>query len=78
MNIQIDKQAHFWWGWCIAATVYPLGIVFAVLVSAFMGAAKEVWDKNDHGTPDLYDALATIVGGLTGSAVCFAIAMVNK
>ena len=63
----IDKQAHFWWGWAIAATAYQLGLVVAVLVAATLGAAKEIWDRNGHGTPDVKDAIATAVGGLAGA-----------
>ena len=63
----IDKQAHFWWGWAIAATVHQLGLVTAVLIAAVLGAAKEIWDRQGHGTPDKNDAIATALGGLVGA-----------
>jgi hypothetical protein len=66
----MDKQAHFWWGWAIAATLYSFGIWFAILVAAFMGAAKEVWDKRGHGTPDPQDFAATALGGAVGGLSC--------
>jgi hypothetical protein len=67
VKFAIDKQAHFWWGWAIAATVYQLGLLVAVLVAVTLGAAKEIWDANGHGTPDAKDALATAAGGLAGA-----------
>ena len=64
----IDKQAHFWWGWAIAATCVPLGnALFAATVAAVLGAAKEVWDKRGHGTPDVQDFFATAAGGVVGA-----------
>jgi hypothetical protein len=62
----IDKQAHFWWGWAIAATCFPLGVWTALFLATAMGAAKEVWDKQGHGTPDTKDFAATVLGGLGG------------
>jgi hypothetical protein len=70
MNFPIDKQAHFWWGWAVAATVYPFGFWFALLCAVFVGAAKELWDKQGHGTPDIKDFYATALGGLIGAVLC--------
>ena len=66
----IDKQAHFWWGWAIAATLYPIDLWFAILVAALMGAAKELWDAQGHGTPDAKDFAATALGGAVGALCC--------
>ena len=66
----IDKQAHFWWGWAIAATLYPIDLWFAILVAALMGAAKELWDAQGHGTPDAKDFAATALGGAVGAFCC--------
>ena len=71
MKFPIDKQAHFWWGWAIAATCVPLGNAwFAVTVAALLGAAKEVWDKQSgKGTPDVCDSAATAAGGAVGAVL---------
>jgi hypothetical protein len=66
----IDKQAHFWWGWAIAATLYPIGLWFAILTAALVGAGKEVWDKRGHGTLDIWDFAATALGGVVGAFCC--------
>ena len=66
----IDKQAHFWWGWAVAATVSPLGVWFAILVAGLMGAGKEIWDKKHAGTPDAKDFAATALGGAAGALCC--------
>ncbi|CAB4166630.1 hypothetical protein UFOVP840_43 [uncultured Caudovirales phage] len=70
LKFPIDKQAHFWWGWAIAATCVPLGnALFAAAVAALFGAAKEIWDKRGHGTPDVYDFVATAAGGGIGAVL---------
>ena len=70
VKFAIDKQAHFWWGWSISATLYQVDLWFAILVAALMGAAKEVWDKRGHGTPDVKDFAATALGGAVGGFCC--------
>lgn len=77
MAIAIDKQAHAWWGWSIAATLFPVMGWMSVLVAAAVGAAKEVWDKQGHGTPDWLDFIATLLGGALGAAVCAALVAVR-
>ena len=74
--VAMDKQAHFWWGWAIAATIYPHGLLIAVLIAAGMGAAKELWDREGHGTPDWLDFISTLGGGIVGALVCYALARV--
>ena len=54
----------------MAATLYPLGLWFAVLTAALVGAGKEVWDKRGHGTPDPQDFVATVLGGAVGGLSC--------
>jgi hypothetical protein len=66
----IDKAFHFLVGWAIAATLYPLGLWFAILAAALVGAGKEVWDKRGHGTPDIWDFAATALGGVVGVFCC--------
>ncbi|CAB4165451.1 hypothetical protein UFOVP820_49 [uncultured Caudovirales phage] len=73
MSFPIDKQAHFWWGWAIATTVYPSGVFVSIFLTIFLALAKELWDREGHGTCDFYDALATALGGIMGALVSFAI-----
>ena len=77
MAIAIDKQAHAWWGWAIAATVFPLMGWTSIIVAGAVGAAKELWDREGHGTPDWLDFIATLLGGALGTAVCAALVAVR-
>ena len=70
LNFPIDKQAHFWWGWAVSATVYPQGFWLAIFCAVVVGAAKELWDKKGHGTPDVWDFAATALGGAVGGLCC--------
>ena len=70
MKFPIDKQAHFWWGWAVSATVYPQGFWLAIFCAVVVGAAKELWDKKGHGTPDVWDFAATALGGAVGGLCC--------
>jgi hypothetical protein len=59
----LDKQAHFFAGAAIAATIAlylnpALGLVAGILA----GLAKELYDRAGYGTPDLKDFLATAAG----------------
>lgn len=65
----IDKQAHFWVGAAIASTEVAYGIppVVAVISAALIGALKEMWDAAGHGTPDLKDWFATVLGAMVVS-----------
>lgn len=60
-----DKLAHFHAGIAVAALAFPFGtmaMLGAVLVAA---VGKEVWDAQGNGTPDAWDAIATMLGGAT-------------
>ena len=69
-TIPIDKAFHFLAGWAIAATLYPIDLWFAIFVAALMGACKELWDAQGHGTPDVWDFAATALGGAVGAFCC--------
>ena len=63
----IDKQAHFLAGTTIclslALFVSPiLGLITAIV----LGAVKELWDGMGHGTKDIWDFVATALGGVVG------------
>jgi len=76
MNFPIDKQAHFWWGMAIAGIMFPLGAWTALFFACVAGAAKELWDKQGHGTPDALDFAATAIGGVVGVLISLAISQV--
>jgi hypothetical protein len=66
-TIPIDKQAHFWAGAAISATVTLLtghpsdGMICAT----FFAVGKELFDRlSGKGVPELMDMLATIVGAV--------------
>ena len=65
MKLPIDKQAHFLAGAAIAASVTlysaPHWGFFACCVAA---VGKEIYDATGRGTPDKWDAVATIVGSV--------------
>lgn len=59
----IDKQAHFFAGAAIAATIAlyldpTLGLAAGILA----GLAKELVDRMGYGTPDAKDFIATALG----------------
>ena len=64
-NIPADKVAH-----CLGGVVlFAIGQLFGYgLALAVIGAvAKEIYDKlHPNHTPDVWDAVATILGGLLG------------
>jgi len=62
--IPSDKLLHFFSGGFLAALLLPFGFESALLGVAAAGIGKEVYDLvSGKGTPELADALATIVGG---------------
>lgn len=65
--IAIDKQAHFWWGWAVSASLYPLFGWAGLILTAIMALGKEYRDSKGHGTPDKWDFVATVIGGIVGS-----------
>ena len=61
----LDKQAHFLAGAAIASSVTlytnPL-IGLAACIAA--GVGKELRDATGRGTPDIWDAVATVAGSV--------------
>jgi hypothetical protein len=73
-KIPYDKKLHFIAGLliCIIAsiTVNPTyGLAFAMTAGVF----KEIYDWYDYGGPDVYDCIATWLGGWVGYAVAMMI-----
>ena len=62
--IPIDKIAHTLAGAAIAAALLPFGLIPALLAIVAAAVGKELWDAQGHGTPDVYDALVTVIGGV--------------
>lgn len=59
----LDKQAHFWAGAAIAASVALYFDPLAGLAAGILaGALKEIRDRAGFGTPDVKDFLATALG----------------
>lgn len=59
----LDKQAHFFAGAAIAASVaLYLGPMAGLAAGILAGALKEVRDRAGFGTPDIKDFIATAAG----------------
>ena len=71
MRLPIDKQAHFLAGYCIAMTAaLLLPAWYGFLISTVAGLLKETYDHiSKRGTPDRWDALATMLGALAGEII---------
>jgi len=66
----LDKQAHAWAGLAIMLSVSLFGGWAIGLAAAFVAAiGKEVIDSMGFGTPDPWDAVATIAGGIVGTVL---------
>ena len=72
MKIPLDKAFHFLAGWAIAATFQSAPLIAAALVGV-AAIGKEIWDKRGHGTPELMDIVATLLGGIAGLIVSLAV-----
>ena len=72
--IPADKVAHFASGVILYALVMPaLGAWIALLIVAIVALIKEGYDyaNRDIHTPDIWDAVATTLGGLLGLFISF-------
>ncbi|MEI6478515.1 MAG: hypothetical protein WCO52_06025 [bacterium] len=78
IEFPLDKRAHALGGWAIAATLSPtIGPLYALLAATVAGAAKEGVDSLGYGTPDWYDFIATVAGGVIGVLSLFALHAVS-
>ena len=64
LKVQIDKITHTLAGAAIAAALLPWGFIPALVAVVIAAVGKELWDAQGHGAPDVYDALATAIGGV--------------
>lgn len=71
MTLGVDKLKHFAVGFLIALIGAYLVVPCLGLAAAFLaGVAKETWDAcHPPDTFDVWDLLATAIGGFAGSAL---------
>ena len=63
-NVPHDKLLHFYYGSLLAAGVCVLaGAVWSMFVVVVVAAGKEVYDRYNNGTVDVWDAVWTVYGG---------------
>lgn len=62
--MKLDKLLHALVGALIAAYLIPLSVPIAIAAVILAALGKEAYDWLTHGKPDVYDALATVVGGV--------------
>ncbi len=62
--LKSDKLLHLLAGFFVAALVYPLSIIAVIPAVVVVAGLKELRDALGHGTPDVWDFVATVAGGL--------------
>lgn len=71
--IPVDKMLHILLGAAMACVLFPAisgGLAIAAVIS--LGALKEIWDSwSGKGTPEVWDFLVTVLGGLLALAAEF-------
>ena len=67
-NLPHDKALHFIVGVLIYAAAHFTSPVVGMIAVAVAAVGKEVYDymNRDKHTPDLWDAVATVLGGAAG------------
>jgi hypothetical protein len=70
-KVPADKQMHFIGGLVIAALFTPFIGAYSIAVVAIVALAKEIYDylHKDIHTPDFWDWVATVLGGLVGFVI---------
>jgi hypothetical protein len=70
-KVPADKQMHFICGLVIAALLTPFIGAYSILVVAIIALLKEIYDylHKDIHTPDFWDWVATVLGGLVGFVI---------
>jgi hypothetical protein len=70
LSLGTDKRDHLLLGVLVAIGAYLLvgsGIAFvavALLILCGVAIGKEVFDSTGYGTPDIWDAVFTVIGGV--------------
>ena len=67
-SIPTDKQGHFIVGLLIYTIIHFISPIIGLGAVAIAAVGKEIYDyfHQDKHTPEIADAVATILGGLTG------------
>jgi hypothetical protein len=70
-SIPADKQQHFISGAILGIVLTPFIGAYSILVVAVIAALKEIYDylHKDIHTPDFWDWVATVIGGVVGFVV---------
>jgi hypothetical protein len=70
-KVPADKQMHFICGLVIAALLTPFIGAYSIVVVAIVALLKEIYDylHKDIHTPDFWDWVATVIGGLVGFVI---------
>jgi hypothetical protein len=68
INLPHDKALHFIVGVLIYAAAHFVSPIVGMIAVAVAAVGKEVYDymNRDKHTPDLWDAVATLLGGAAG------------
>lgn len=67
-NVPADKQGHFIIGLIAYMAIHFAGVAVGLVVVAVLAVGKEIhdWFHRDRHTPDVWDAVATMAGGVAG------------
>ena len=70
-KVPADKQMHFICGLVIAVLLTPFIGAYSIVVVAIIALLKEIYDylHKDIHTPDFWDWVATVLGGLVGFVI---------
>ena len=70
-GVPADKQMHMLSGFLIAVVLTPFIGAYSIVVVAIIALLKEIYDylHKDIHTPDFWDWVATVLGGVVGFAV---------
>ncbi len=70
-KVPADKQMHFICGLVIAALLTPFIGAYSIVVVAIIALLKEIYDARhpDKHTADIWDWVATTLGGIVGFVV---------
>ncbi|MEM2002051.1 MAG: hypothetical protein QXT77_05355 [Candidatus Methanomethylicaceae archaeon] len=59
-----DKVNHFIAGQAVALVLLLIGWEISLMAVFLIAISKEAWDSQGNGTVEVWDALATILGGV--------------
>lgn len=63
-NIPHDKLLHFYYGSLVAlVSTIVVGALWSIPIVLTVALGKEVYDKYNKGTVDIWDAVWTVYGG---------------